>query len=74
MIQHILISSILAIGLAATASAQPNATNRDARRVAEDLTRQWEEAYNTTWLIERHGFRPPAALREKQLSAAALAA
>jgi transposase InsO family protein len=34
----------------------------------------FREAYNTTWLIERHGFRPPAAIREEQLSAAALAA
>jgi hypothetical protein len=30
--------------------------------------------YNATWLIERHGFRPPAAVREQQLSAAALVA
>jgi transposase InsO family protein len=34
----------------------------------------FREAYNTTWLIERHGFRPPAAVREEQLSPAALAA
>jgi putative transposase len=34
----------------------------------------FREAYNTTWLIERHGFRPPASLREQQLSPAALAA
>jgi len=34
----------------------------------------FREIYNTTWLIERHGFRPPAAIREEQLSAAALAA
>jgi putative transposase len=34
----------------------------------------FREAYNTAWLIERHGFRPPAALREEQLSPAALAA
>jgi hypothetical protein len=34
----------------------------------------FREAYNTTWLIERHGFRPPSALREEQLSPAALAA
>jgi hypothetical protein len=34
----------------------------------------FREAYNTTWLIERHGFRPPVALREEQLSPAALAA
>ena len=46
MIQRTLVSSIFAISLAATASAQQNATNHDARKVAEDLTRQWEEAYN----------------------------
>ena len=34
----------------------------------------FREAYNTTWLIERHGVRPPAAGREEQLSPAALAA
>jgi len=34
----------------------------------------FRETYNATWLIERHGFRPPAAIREEQLSAAALAA
>ena len=34
----------------------------------------FREAYNATWLIERHGFRPPAAIRDEQLSAAALAA
>jgi transposase InsO family protein len=30
--------------------------------------------YNETWLIERHGFRPPAAIRTEQLPPAALAA
>jgi putative transposase len=34
----------------------------------------FRETYNATWLIERHGFRPPVAIREEQLSAAALAA
>jgi putative transposase len=34
----------------------------------------FRQAYNATWLIERHGFRPPAAIREEQLPAAALAA
>jgi putative transposase len=34
----------------------------------------FREAYNATWLIERHGFRSPAAIREEQLPAAALAA
>ena len=34
----------------------------------------FRETYNATWLIERHGFRPPAAIRHEQLSPAALAA
>ena len=34
----------------------------------------FREVHNTTWLVERHGFRPPAAIRNEQLSAAALAA
>jgi putative transposase len=34
----------------------------------------FREAYNATWLIERHGFRPPTAVRDEQLSPAALAA
>ena len=34
----------------------------------------FREVYNATWLIERHGFRPPAAIRQEQLSSAALAA
>src|SRR3982750_986197 len=34
----------------------------------------FQEVYNATWLIERHGFRPPAAIRQEQLPAAALAA
>jgi transposase InsO family protein len=32
------------------------------------------EIYNTTWLIERHGFQTPAAVRQNQLSLAARAA
>jgi transposase InsO family protein len=35
---------------------------------------EFRETYNTTWLIERHRFRPPAAIRAEQLSCAALAA
>jgi transposase InsO family protein len=35
---------------------------------------EFRETYNTTWLIERHGFRPPAAIRQEQLQTAALAA
>jgi len=34
----------------------------------------FRETYNGTWLIERHGFRPPAAVRDGQLSTAAMAA
>jgi transposase InsO family protein len=34
----------------------------------------FREAHDATWLIERHGFRPPAAVRDEQLSPAALAA
>src|SRR3712207_6881118 len=34
----------------------------------------FRETYNTAWLIERHGFRPPGAVRQDQLSTAALAA
>src|SRR3954470_10440017 len=34
----------------------------------------FREIYNTTWLIERHGFQTPAAVRQSQLSSAALAA
>ena len=34
----------------------------------------FRETYTTTWLIERHGFQPPAAVRQSQLSPAAWAA
>ena len=34
----------------------------------------FRESYNTTWLIERHGFQTPAAVRQNQLSLAAMAA
>ena len=34
----------------------------------------FRELYNTTWLIERHGFQTPAAMRQNQLPRAALAA
>jgi transposase InsO family protein len=43
----------------------------------EDLRRallEFRQTYNTTWLIERHGFRPPSAIRAEQLSPIALAA
>jgi transposase InsO family protein len=35
---------------------------------------EFREAYNSTWLVERHGFRSPDAVRRDQLSSAALAA
>ena len=35
---------------------------------------EFRDTYNKTWLIERHGFRPPSAIRAEQLSPAALAA
>ena len=35
---------------------------------------EFRRTYNSTWLIERHGFRTPDAVRQDQLSAAALAA
>ena len=35
---------------------------------------EFREIYNATWLIERHGFRPPSTVRQDQLSTAALAA
>jgi putative transposase len=34
----------------------------------------FRETYNANWLVERHGFRPPSAIRQDQLSPAALAA
>jgi hypothetical protein len=34
---------------------------------------EFRGTYNATWLIERHEFRPPSAVRQDQLSTAALA-
>ena len=34
----------------------------------------FREIHNATWLIERHGFRSPAAIRAEQLPPAAKAA
>ena len=34
----------------------------------------FRETYNTTWLIERHGFLTPAQFRQKQLQTAAVVA
>src|SRR3712207_6869278 len=45
-------------------------------RSVEDLRQAllvFRELYNTTWLIERHGFQTPAAVRQNQLSPAAVA-
>ena len=35
---------------------------------------EFREIYNTTWLIERHGFQPPAAIRAEPLPSAVKAA
>jgi putative transposase len=35
---------------------------------------EFRETYNTTWLIQRHGFMTPAEVRQNQLQPAALAA
>ena len=43
----------------------------------EELRRallEFRDTYNATWLIERHGFRPPNAVRKEQLQPAAMAA
>jgi transposase InsO family protein len=43
----------------------------------EDLRQallQFRDTYNSTWLIERHGFRPPNVVGREQLPPAALAA
>ncbi len=47
---------------------------RAARPLAGRLALAFRETYNTAWLIERHGFRLPSAVRQDQLSTAALAA
>ena len=43
----------------------------------EELRRallEFRDTYNATWLIERHGFRTPDAVRQDRISTAALAA
>jgi hypothetical protein len=35
---------------------------------------KFRETYKTIWLIKRHGFQPPTAIRNEQLQPAALAA
>jgi transposase InsO family protein len=49
---------------------RPFATVEELRQALLDF----RETYNTTWLIERHGFQTPGAVRQSQLSHAALAA
>ena len=34
----------------------------------------FKESYNSNWLIDRHGFQTPKAVRQNQLPSAALAA
>jgi putative transposase len=34
----------------------------------------FRDRYNAEWLIERHGFRPPSAIRVEQLSTVPIAA
>jgi putative transposase len=46
---------------------------RDHRGTAQALL-AFRQTYNTTWLIERHGFLTPAQFRQKQLQTAAIAA
>ena len=43
-----------------------------AARIPQYL--QHHLTYNTTWLIERHGFVSPATFRQQQVEPAALAA
>jgi hypothetical protein len=46
---------------------------RHRRRIAPALL-DFRDTCNATWLVERHGFRPPEAIRREQLQPAALAA
>ncbi len=34
----------------------------------------FRQTYNASWLIERHGFKPPTTIRHEQLQPAAIAA
>ena len=45
-------------------------TGEELRRALLDFP----DTDNATWLVERHGFRPPEAIRREQLQPAALAA
>jgi hypothetical protein len=46
----------------------------DGTIIPETVDTMWGTDLTTTWLIERYGFRPPSAVRQDQLSTAALAA
>ena len=35
---------------------------------------EFRQRYNETWILERHGYRTPAAIRAAQIQPAALAA
>ena len=53
------------------------ATGIEAEAQAQAICMQhpdFREAHDATWLIERHGFRPPPAVGKEQLPPAALAA
>jgi putative transposase len=65
-------------------TAVPSASSARSRRTCcgcaetiEELRQAllaFRESYNSTWLIARHGFQTPEAVRHKQLPSAALAA
>ena len=46
---------------------------RDIEELRQALL-AFRETYNTTWLVERHGFLTPAQFRQRQLQTAAIAA
>ena len=46
----------------------------DLHRPLVEALREFKRTYNERWLIERHGFRTPDAVRHQQLHRAALAA
>jgi hypothetical protein len=52
---------------------EPSRTRRHVSQPSTQLLPR-QEAYNTTWLIERHGYITRAALRQKQLQPVARAA
>ena len=61
----------------AIANALEGMSRAEAARLAGMERQALRDAvvrYNAAWLIERHGFRPPNAVRQDRLSTAALAA